>query len=79
MDLSDLSRITVGQLAHIVIEPDEQQHLMDRLQTGKKLSRNEAYKVCAILLRLIEQDDRNSDAKLFLAALSARYGIEIVT
>jgi hypothetical protein len=76
---ADLSQISVGQLAHITIEPDEQQRLMDRLQTGRKLSKNDAYKVCAILLRLIEQDENHTDAKIFLAALSARYGIEIIT
>lgn len=67
MDFSNLS-----------IEPDERRRLMDKVQKGKRLTRDEAYKVCGMLLQIIELDEQaRSDATMFLAALSARYGIEI--
>lgn len=67
MDFSNLS-----------IEPDERRRLMDKVQKGRRLDRDEAYKVCAMLLQIIELDEQaRSDATMFLAALSARYGIEI--
>lgn len=60
------------------IDPDERHRLMDKVQKGKRLSKDEAIKVCAMLLQIIEQDEKaRSDATMFLAALSARYGIEI--
>lgn len=70
MDLSDFSSI--------VIEPAERKALMDKVQKGKRLTNEEAFRVCAMLMQIIQQDEKaRSDATMFLAALSARYGIEI--
>lgn len=63
---------------NIVIEPAERRQLMDKVQRGKRLSNDEAMRVCAMLMQIIQQDEQaRSDATMFLAALSARYGIEI--
>lgn len=70
MNLSDFS--------NIVIEPEERRQLMDKVQKGKRLTNEEAMRVCAMLMAIIQQDEMaRSDATMFLAALSARYGIEI--
>jgi hypothetical protein len=62
----------------IVVEPKERRLLMDKVQRGKRLSKDEVIRVCAMLMQIIRQDDQaRSDATMFLAALSARYGIEI--
>lgn len=67
MDFSNLS-----------IEPDERRRLMDKVQKGKRLTKEEAVLVATMLLEIIEQDDKaRTAATMFLAALSARYGVEI--
>lgn len=73
-------RITVNPLDFdsIVVEPEERRRLMDKVQRGKRLTSDEVIRVCAMLMQIIRQDDQaRSDATMFLAALSARYGIEI--
>lgn len=70
MNLSDFS--------NIVIEPEERRQLMEKVQRGKRLNGDEVIRVCAMLIQIIQQDEKaRSDATMFLAALSARYGIEI--
>lgn len=62
------------------IEPEERNRLMDQLRSGRRLKQVEAEQVAGMLLQIIAQDEKNrSDATLFLAALSGRYGIEIKT
>lgn len=62
----------------IVIEPEERRQLMDKVQRGKRLTNDEVVRVCAMLIQIIQHDEQaRSDATMFLAALSARYGIEI--
>lgn len=62
------------------IEPEERNRLMDQLRSGRRLKQAEAEQVAGMLLQIIAQDEKNrSDATLFLAALSGRYGIEIKT
>lgn len=62
----------------LTIEPEDRKRLMDKVQRGKRLTRDEAIRVCAMLLEIIEQDEKaRTDAELFLATLAARYGIEI--
>lgn len=62
----------------VVVEAEERRFLMDKVQKGKRLTDEEAIRVLAILMQIIRQDNQTrSDAELFLAALSARYGIEI--
>lgn len=63
---------------NIVIEPEERRQLMEKVQKGKRLSNDEVIRVCAMLIQIIQHDEKaRSDATMFLAALSARYGIEI--
>lgn len=70
MDLSDFN--------NIVVSSEERQILMGKVQRGKRLTNEEVMRVCAMLMQIIQQDDKaRSDATMFLAALSARYGIEI--
>lgn len=65
---------------NIDIEPEERKRLMEKVQKGKRLTHDEAIRVCAMLLQIIKQDeDARTEATMFLAALSARYGIEIKT
>lgn len=72
MNLSDFS--------DIVIAPEERRQLMEKVQRGKRLSNDEVIRVCAMLIQIIQHDEQaRSDATMFLAALSARYGIEIKT
>jgi hypothetical protein len=78
---TDVEKIQGAGLADFIalqIEPEERRRLMEKVQKGKRLTRDEAIRVCAMLLQIIEQDEKaRSDATMFLAALSARYGIEI--
>lgn len=70
MNLEDFSSIVIG--------PEERRALMEKVQRGKRLSKDEVIRVCAMLIQIIQQDEQaRSDATMFLAALSARYGIEI--
>lgn len=70
MNLDDFSKI--------VIAPDERRQLMEKVQKGKRLTNDEVIRVCAMLIQIIQHDEKaRSDATMFLAALSARYGIEI--
>ena len=70
MNLDDFSNIVIG--------PDERRQLMEKVQRGKRLSNDEVIRVCAMLIQIIQHDEKaRSDATMFLAALSARYGIEI--
>lgn len=63
---------------NIVVSADERRQLMEKVQKGKRLTNDEVIRVCAMLMQIIRQDDlARSDATMFLAALSARYGIEI--
>lgn len=72
MNLQDFSDIVIG--------PDERRLLMNKVQRGKRLNNDEVIRVCAMLIQIIQQDEQaRSDATMFLAALSARYGIEIRT
>lgn len=60
------------------ISPEERRQLMDKVQSGKRLTREEALRVASMLTQIIEQDDKTrTDAQLFLATLAARYGIEV--
>lgn len=62
------------------MEPEERNRLMDKLRSGRRLTQVEAESVARMLLQIIKEDEKNrSDATLFLAALSGRYGIEIKT
>jgi hypothetical protein len=64
--------------SNIVIAPEERRQLMEKVQRGKRLTNDEVIRVCAMLIQIIQQDEQaRSDATMFLAALSARYGIEI--
>jgi hypothetical protein len=64
--------------SNIVIAPEERRQLMEKVQRGKRLTNDEVIRVCAMLVQIIQQDEQaRSDATMFLAALSARYGIEI--
>lgn len=63
---------------NVVVDAEERRFLMDKVEKGKRLTDDEAFKVLAILMQIIRQDNQaRSDAELFLAAFSARYGIEI--
>lgn len=63
---------------NIVVDAEERRVLMDKVQKGKRLTNDEVLRVCAMLMQIIRQDDQaRSDATMFLASLSARYGIEI--
>jgi hypothetical protein len=62
----------------IDISDEDRHRLMAKVQKGKRLTRDEAIQVCAMLLQIIEQDEKaRTAAAMFLAALAARYGIEI--
>ena len=70
--------MNLKDFSEIVILPDERRALMDKVQRGKRLTSDEVFRVCAMLMQIIQQDEQaRSDATMFLAALSARYGIEI--
>lgn len=70
--------MNLKDFSEIVIMPDERRELMDKVQRGKRLNPEEVYRVCAMLMQIIQQDEQaRTDATVFLAALSARYGIEI--
>lgn len=72
MNLEDFSSIVIG--------PDERRQLMEKVQKGRRLTNDEVIRVCAMLIQIIQYDEKaRSDATMFLAALSARYGIEIKT
>ena len=78
---TDVKAVQGAGLADFIalqIEPEERRRLMDKVERGRRLTRDEAIRVCAMLLQIIEQDEKaRSDATMFLAALSARYGIEL--
>jgi hypothetical protein len=70
--------MNLQDFSDIVIEPEERRLLMDKVQRGKRLTNEEVIRVCAMLIQIIQHDEKaRSDATMFLAALSARYGIEI--
>ena len=70
--------MSLSDFVDIEIDPAERHALMDKVQRGKRLSNEEAMRVCAMLMQIIQKDEKaRSDAELFLSALSARYGIEI--
>lgn len=60
------------------IPPEERRQLMDKVQSGKRLTKEEALRVASMLIQIIDQDSKTrTDAQLFLATLAARYGIEV--
>ncbi len=70
--------MNLEDFSNIVIAPEERRQLMEKVQRGKRLTNDEVFRVCAMLMQIIQQDEQaRSDATMFLAALSARYGIEI--
>ena len=70
--------ISLQEFGTIIISPDERRQLMEKVQKGKRLTNDEVIRVCAMLIQIIQHDEQaRSDATMFLAALSARYGIEI--
>lgn len=72
--------MNLEDFGNIVIAPEERRVLMEKVQRGKRLTKDEVIRVCAMLIQIIQHDERaRSDATMFLAALSARYGIEIKT
>lgn len=72
--------MSLEEFTQIEIGPEERRALMDKVQRGKRLKDEEVIRVCAMLIQIIQHDEKaRSDATMFLAALSARYGIEIST
>lgn len=72
--------MNLSEFSEIVISADERRELMEKVHRGKRLTNDEVIRVCAMLIQIIQHDERaRSDATMFLAALSARYGIEIKT
>lgn len=72
--------MNLSEFSEIVITADERRVLMEKVHRGKRLTNDEVIRVCAMLIQIIQHDERaRSDATMFLAALSARYGIEIKT
>lgn len=70
--------MNLSEFSDIVISLEERQDLMAKVQKGKRLSEDEVLRVCAMLIQIIQHDEKaRSDATIFLASLSARYGIEI--
>lgn len=65
-------------LSNTDVPPEERRQLMDKVQSGKRLTKEEALRVASMLMQIIDQDSKTrTDAQLFLATLAARYGIEI--
>ena len=53
--------------------------LLDKVNSGKKLTHQEAEKLCGMLMEIIEKDAQaRADATLFLASLTARYALDPV-
>lgn len=70
--------MNLEDFGNIVISAEERRTLMEKVQRGKRLTNDEVIRVCAMLIQIIQHDEQaRSDATMFLAALSARYGIEI--
>lgn len=70
--------MNLKDFSEIVVLPDERRELMEKVERGKRLNPEEVYRVCAMLMQIIQRDEQaRSDATMFLAAFSARYGIEI--
>lgn len=61
-----------------LVDVDERRRLMEKMRSGKKLTKEEAVRACDVLKELIQRnEDSRGELIIWLAAISARYSIEV--